>query len=92
MKTDRATDALERALEDWARHGNEQPLTRWLRHELDSQGALYRLPISDWHDCVEGGVETQTSWRRMALALGRTDQPADSDHLVVHPTGWCRRY
>ena len=45
MKRDRVLDALERALEDWARHGNEQPLTRWLDRELDSQGAPIRLPI-----------------------------------------------
>ena len=53
MKRDRALDALERALEDWARHGNAQPLTRWLGRELDSGGAPIRLPISDWHNCVD---------------------------------------
>ena len=53
MKRDRVLDALQRALEDWARHGNEQPLTRWLDRELDSQGAPFRLPISDWHDCLK---------------------------------------
>ena len=53
MKRDRAFDALKRALEEWARHGNEQPLTRWLGRELDCQGAPIRLPISDWHDCLK---------------------------------------
>jgi hypothetical protein len=53
-KRDRAVDALQRALEAWARHGNEQPLTRWLGRELDSQGAPIRLPISQWHECLKG--------------------------------------
>jgi hypothetical protein len=53
IKRDRALEALRRALEDWARHGNEQPLTRWLGRELDSEGAPIRLPISDWHDCLK---------------------------------------
>ncbi len=52
-------DALQRAIEDWARCGNEQPLTRWLERELDSQGALFRLPISDWHRCVDRLLETR---------------------------------
>jgi hypothetical protein len=53
MKRDRVLDALQSALEDWARKGNEQPLTRWLGRQLDSRGAPIRLPISVWHDCLE---------------------------------------
>jgi hypothetical protein len=59
MKRERALGGLQRALEDWARHGNEQPLTRWLGRELDSQGAPIRLPISDWHDCLKGVLKAQ---------------------------------
>jgi hypothetical protein len=49
----RALNALERALDDWARRGNEQSLTRWLERELDQHGAPIHLPISDWRRCLK---------------------------------------
>jgi hypothetical protein len=48
----RALNALERALDDWTRRGNEQPLTRWLKRELDQHGAPIHLAISDWRGCL----------------------------------------
>ena len=42
----RALSELERALDDWTRRGNEQPLTRWLNRELDPRGVPIHLPIS----------------------------------------------
>jgi hypothetical protein len=50
---ERVMAALQQALGDWARHGNGQPLTRWLLRELDSQGTPIRLPIAAWHDCLK---------------------------------------
>ena len=52
LKRTRALNALERALDDWTRRGNEQPLTRWLERELDRHGAPIDLPISDWRGCL----------------------------------------
>jgi hypothetical protein len=45
-------DALESALQSWTRHGNEQPLTRWLERQLDPRGMPINLPIPDWRGCV----------------------------------------
>ena len=63
MKRDLVFEALRRALEAWVRHGNEQPLTRWLTRELDKQGVPIRLPIVDWPMCVESVLKTQSSGR-----------------------------
>jgi hypothetical protein len=49
----RVFDELRRSIEAWAGRGNEQPLTRWLQQQLDSDGALHRLDISDWPMCVD---------------------------------------
>lgn len=49
--------ALHQAIEYWQRHGNTQPLTRWLSRELDPRGAPIRLPISDWHYCLKTLLE-----------------------------------
>jgi hypothetical protein len=62
MNENRATregvlTALHQATEYWQRHGNTQPLTRWLSRELDPRGAPIRLPIPDWHLCVETLLE-----------------------------------
>ncbi len=76
-------EALDRALEEWVRHGNEQPLTRWLARELDYQGVPIRLPIADWHDMRREHPEATTSDRRLAKDLGRADHSAGSGHLLV---------
>jgi hypothetical protein len=49
--------ALQQAIDDWACRGNEQPLTRWLSRELDSEGAPIRLQISDWPICLKRLLE-----------------------------------
>ncbi len=46
-------DHFHRSVEQWVCRQNEQPLTRWLARELDSRGSLSRLPIPDWHVCLE---------------------------------------
>jgi hypothetical protein len=43
---------LTRALTAWVCQGNEQPLTRWLDRELDSEGVPFRLAIPQWHECL----------------------------------------
>ena len=82
MKRDRVFGALHRALEDWVRHGNEQPLTRWLGRELDSQGVPIRLPIVDWPDMRREHPEATTQRPRLAIGLGRADHSAGSGHLA----------
>jgi len=43
---------LTQALTEWVCQGNEQPLTRWLDRELDSEGVPIRLAIPEWHECL----------------------------------------
>ena len=52
---------FHRSVEQWVCRQNEQPLTRWLARELDSRGSLSRLPISDWHVCLEALREARRS-------------------------------
>jgi len=43
---------LTQSLREWVCQGNEQPLTRWLDRELDSEGVPIRLAIPEWHECL----------------------------------------
>jgi hypothetical protein len=52
---------FHRSVEQWVCRQNEQPLTHWLARELDSRGTLWRLPISDWHVCLEALREARRS-------------------------------
>jgi hypothetical protein len=53
------------ALQQWVCHKNEQPLTRWLAHEMDSRGSLARLAIPDWHLCLNALREARRSAGRL---------------------------
>jgi hypothetical protein len=53
------------ALQQWLCRKNEQPLTRWLAHELDSRGSLVRLAIPDWHLCLDALREARRSAGRL---------------------------
>ncbi len=48
----RVLDTFNQALDSWVCKDNEQPLTRWLARELDREGRLARLSISDWRECL----------------------------------------
>jgi hypothetical protein len=63
MKTSSVLSALKRALDAWCRYGNEQPLTRWFNRELDSEGALMHLDITEWRDCVKYLLESEPQER-----------------------------
>jgi hypothetical protein len=54
-------ERFHRALQQWLCRQNEQPLTRWLARELDPRGSLSRLPVSDWHVCLEALREARRS-------------------------------
>jgi hypothetical protein len=56
--------AFRRALAAWVCNENEQALTAWLTRELDSQGALIRLAISDWHACLRDLLGVKRSCAR----------------------------
>jgi hypothetical protein len=79
MKSDRTIEQLKRAIEDWSRRGNAQPLSRWLARELDAQGTPSRLPISGWLTCLEyllavdaDDREWPTEWHSAITRLLRT--------------------
>ena len=57
MKKEQSTSVsvlseFQRALDSWVCKQNEQALTRWLARELDREGRLVRLSISDWQECL----------------------------------------
>ncbi len=65
---------FHRSLQQWLCRQNEQPLTRWFAGELDSRGSLKRLPIADWHLCLEALREARGS---------SADWPAHWDDAVA---------
>jgi hypothetical protein len=60
-KREKILNTFHNSLKQWVCRQNEQPLTRWLARELDSRGSLSRLPIADWHVCVEALREARRS-------------------------------
>src|SRR5262249_41136345 len=46
-------EALSHAVCRWVGQGDGRPLTRWLDHELDSEGVPIRLAIPAWPECLE---------------------------------------
>ena len=67
---ERILGTFHRSLQQWVCRQNEQPLTRWLARELDSRGSLSRLPIPDWHVCLEALREARRSsprWPRSGM-------------------------
>ena len=73
LKREKILRIFHNSLEQWTCRQNEQPLTRWLARELDSSGALSRLPIEDWHLCLEALREARRS---------RAEWPAHWDEVV----------
>ncbi len=89
LKREKILRTFHNSLEQWTCRQNEQPLTRWLARELDSSGALSRLPIEDWHVCLEALREARGSsahwparWDevvgRMVIATLRFSRPDGS--------------
>jgi hypothetical protein len=62
---DRILESFHNALQQWVCRKNEQPLMRWLAHELDSRGSLARLAIPDWHLCLGALREARRSTGRL---------------------------
>jgi len=56
-------NSFHQALDSWVCKQNEQPLTRWMARELDREGRLARLSISDWQECL-GNLLTAKSRSR----------------------------
>jgi hypothetical protein len=71
---DRILETFHNALQQWVCRKNEQPLMRWLAHELDSRGSLARLAIPDWHLCLGALREARRSTGRL---------PADWDDSLA---------
>jgi hypothetical protein len=64
MKEEQSTHAsvlslFHQALDSWGCNQNEQPLTRWLARELDREGRLTRLSISNWQECLAQLLEAK---------------------------------
>ena len=64
FKREKILGSFHESLQQWVCRENEQPLTRWLARELDSRGSLARLPIADWHVCLEALREARRSSAR----------------------------
>ena len=57
--------SLSRSLDEWVCRGNEQPLTRWLKRELSSEGVLVRLTLPSWREClslIAGAQAARSGW------------------------------
>jgi hypothetical protein len=89
LKREKILGSFHKSLQQWVCRQNEQPLTRWLARELDSRGSLARLPIADWHVCLEALREvrrTSTRWpvqwdesvARLVIATLRFSRPDGS--------------
>jgi hypothetical protein len=50
---------LAHALARWIREGEAAPLARWVKRELDSDGAPIHLPIPQWGDCVAAVMDAR---------------------------------
>jgi hypothetical protein len=89
LKREKILGSFHKSLQQWICCQNEQPLTRWLARELDSRGSLSRLPIADWHVCLEALREARrssTGWpgawdesvARLVIATLRYSRPDGS--------------
>ena len=102
-KRERVLSVFHRALEEWLCGENEQPMSQWLAREVDSQGVLIRLAISDWHQCLRDLLAAKrtrnawpASWRepvtRLIRASSRFSRPdgtpaTDFEQLTRRATG-----
>ena len=81
----RVLKSLNRAIDNWTRRGNEQPLALWLDRELTRAACRFIYRSAEWNDCLVRILKVPSTGRTWSARL------TGPLTRLIHATRWFAR-